>query len=211
LERGRRQWRSRARRDRRLWRSRDRRDRDRRSGGAATAQIHASCGGAPEPDPAGAGSMELPLEVVAVAQGPGAIDGVDGEDVPRGAPAPEVAAPAAVAVPNVVVVGRVEGRGDGGAPAPEVAAEVGCTIVGVGGGIPALAVVATVAVPSVVGGGSAEGCRGAPAPNPVRRPRSCCYRRWQPRRQGPIPAAARTIGDPPGQCRISRLVYCIIG
>jgi len=74
--------------------------------------------------------MELPLEVVAVAQGPGAIDGVDGEDVPRGAPAPEVAAPAAVAVPDVVVVGRVEGRGDGGAPAPEVAAEVGCTIVG---------------------------------------------------------------------------------
>ena len=62
--------------------------------------------------------MELPLEVVAVAQGPGAIDGVDGEDVPRGAPAPEVAAPAAVAVPDVVVVGRVEGRGDGGAPAP---------------------------------------------------------------------------------------------
>ena len=74
--------------------------------------------------------MELPLEVVAVAQGPGAIDGVDGEDVPRGAPAPEVAAPAAVAVPDVVVVGHVEGRGDGGAPAPEVAAEVGRTIIG---------------------------------------------------------------------------------
>ena len=62
--------------------------------------------------------MELLLEVVAVAQGPGAIDGVDGEDVPWGAPAPEVAAPAAVAVPDVVVVGRVDGRGDGGAPAP---------------------------------------------------------------------------------------------
>jgi len=112
--------------------------------------------------------MELLLEVVAVAQGPGAIDGVDGEDVPRGAPAPEVAAPAAVAVPDVVVVGRVEGRGDGGAPAPEVAAEVGCTIVGVGGGIPAPTAVATVAEPGVVEGGSAEGCRGAPAPNPVR-------------------------------------------
>ena len=112
--------------------------------------------------------MELLLELVAVAQGPGAIDGVDGEDVPRGAPAPEVAAPAAVAVPDVVVVGRVEGRGDGGAPAPEVAAEVGCTIVGVGGGIPAPAAVATVAVPGVVGGRSAEGCRGALAPNPIR-------------------------------------------
>ena len=52
--------------------------------------------------------------------------------------------------------------------AAAVAAEVGCTIVGVGGGIPAPAAVATVVVPGVVGGGSAEGYRGAPAPNPVR-------------------------------------------
>jgi hypothetical protein len=59
---GRRQWRSRARRDRRRWRSR------------------ARCGGAPEPDPAGAGSMELLPDVVVVGRVEGRGDG--------GAPAP---------------------------------------------------------------------------------------------------------------------------